>query len=161
MKKRHVVPLVLALLAISAVLAFTSPNVPSKAPAAVAITVLSEGDQAGMQERKNYRIVSPEELQYFWMLSHGEAGPPVPTVDFEAHDVLVVFDGMQSSGGYDIAVTSVVDHGDYREVTIRHVEPGASCITTSVTTSPFEFVVVPGSERPLKRVDLTEVLECE
>lgn len=161
MKKRNVVPFVIALLAVSALLAFTSPDAPQEAPAAVAFSVLAEGDQAGMDERKNYRIRTSEELSYFWTLSHGEHAPPVPTVDFEAHDVLVVFDGQKPSGGYDIGVTRIVDAAARREVTIRHVEPGSGCITASVITSPFEFVVVQRSEAPLSRTDFTEVTECE
>jgi hypothetical protein len=161
MKKRHVVPFVVALLAVSALLAFTSPNTPSEAPAAVAVAVLSRGDQAGMEERKNYRIQSAAELAYFWLISHGENGPPVPLVDFEAHDVLAVFEGLKPSGGYEITVAEVVDGPSVREVTIRHVEPGASCITTSVITSPFELVVVPKNDAPIRRTDLTHVTECE
>jgi len=161
MKKRHIVPFVIALLVVSAILAFTSPGAPTGAPAAVTISVLSRGDEAGMDERKNYRIQSAAELEHFWAVSHGEDGPPVPIVDFEAHDVLAVFEGLKPSGGYEIAVAQVVDGPSVREVTIRHVEPGASCVTTSVITSPFELVVVPKNDAPIKRTDLTEIAECE
>jgi len=133
------------------------------APAAVSFTLLTEGDVAAeITERVNYRIRTESEFAGLWAALHEDDDMPLPVVDFEAHDVLAVFEGMRPSGGYDISVRSVerTPAGELR-VTILHEEPGATCMATSIITSPFELVVVPKSEAKIVREDLTEIKECE
>lgn len=132
-------------------------------PAAVSFSVLAEGEQSGdITKRVNYRIRTESEFASLWTALHADDEMPVPHVDFEAHDVLAVFEGEKMSGGYDISVVSVMTKDDGTlAVTILHEEPGASCLTTSVITSPFELVVVPKVEAKIRREDLTTVRECE
>lgn len=132
-------------------------------PAAVPFSVLTEGEHSGsVTERVNYRIRTEPEFEKLWGMLHEDDGMPMPTVDFDAHDVLAVFDGERSSGGYDISVVSIEETPEGTlAVTILHEEPGASCLTTSIITNPFELVVVPKSEAPLVAKDLTNIQECE
>jgi hypothetical protein len=132
-------------------------------PAAVSFSLLSEGENAqGITERTNYRIRTEEELGLLWKAIHEDDEMPVPYVDFEAHDVLAVFEGERPSSGYDISVVSVENASDGTlKVTVLHEEPGNTCITTAVITSPFELVVVPKSDAKITREDLVNVKECE
>lgn len=132
-------------------------------PAAVPFSILTEGENSGdVAERVNYRIRTQPEFETLWTLVHENDGMPVPLVDFDAHDVLAVFEGERPSGGYDISVVSIERTAEGAlAVTILHEEPGESCLTTSVITSPFEFVVVPKSDEPIVRTDLTSIKECE
>jgi hypothetical protein len=136
---------------------------PTPQPAAVSFSLLSEGDYArGITERVNYRIRTEEELAVLWGAIHEDDTMPVPYVDFEAHDVLAVFQGERPSAGYDISVVSVeyTSEGTLK-VTVLHEEPGNTCMTSSVITSPFELVVVPKSDAKISREDLVNVKECE
>lgn len=135
----------------------------SAQPAAVSFSVLSEGERAAsIAARVNYRVRTQEELAQLWEAIHEEDMIPVPFVDFEAHDVLAVFDGERPSAGYDISVVSVEHAPDGTlKVTILHEEPGNTCVTSSVITSPFELVVVPKVDAKISREDLTNIKECE
>lgn len=131
-------------------------------PAAAGFSVITDGNYAtAVEKRVNYRIKTEDEFASLWNFLHADDQIPVPTVDFEAHDVLAVFDGLHPTGGYDISVVAVEPIDGVLKVTILHEEPGTSCITTEVVTSPFELVVIPKSEAPIERIDLTEINECE
>lgn len=132
-------------------------------PAAVSFSLLSEGEYAqGITERINYRIRTEEELALLWKTIHEDDEMPVPFVDFEAHDVLAVFEGERPSSGYDITVVAVENAPDGTlKVTVLHEEPGNTCMTSSVITSPFELVVVPKSDSKISREDLVSIKECE
>ncbi len=104
--------------------------------------VLDEGQQSGsITERKNYRITSMDELDALWTLVHGTDAPP-GGVDFSTQEVLAVFDGTHSSGGYDITVEEVTDTGGKRMVRILHSAPADGCATTDAITSPFSLVIL-------------------
>ena len=123
--------------------------------------VLAEGQTAGsITERANYRIRSAEELAELWGMIYGPGGPLMPQVDFSTKEVLAVFDGTHSSGGYDITVESVEDEALVRRVSILHTAPADDCVTTSAITSPFELVVVARSNATVERIERTETVAC-
>lgn len=155
--------LVVAIVLGAILLSYDSSAPINNQSAAVSFAVLHEGEQSGeITERVNYRIRTEDEFASLWMALHTDDATQVPYVDFEAHDVLAVFEGERPSGGYDISVVSVMERGDGTvAVTILHEEPGATCMTISVITSPFELVVVPKSDSKISREDLTSVRECE
>lgn len=128
---------------------------------AVEVTVLTEGQNALVSERKNYRIRTLDELQELWSMTYTGGGPAIPGVDFERNEVLAVFDGTHSSGGYSIEVESVEDGPLSREISIVRSAPGDSCMTTSAITSPFQIVVVEKTALPIEREDRMVVTECE
>lgn len=130
----------------------------------VAYTVIAEGDTAThIDSRVNYRIKNNSELSELWFLIYGGSQPNMPSVDFDKHEVLAVFDGSHSTGGYDVAVRSIVDAGLTRSITIEHTEPGADCVVSQAITSPFVLVSV--SKMPethtLDREDVQIVKSCE
>lgn len=140
--------------------------VSDSAPAAVPTTggsvtfsVLQEGDNAGeLDERKNYRIKTQEELDQLWTIV-GQGG--APAVDFATSEVLAAFDGIRPTGGYFVRIASVEDTSAARRVVIEHTAPGAGCMTTSALTSPFTMVVVPKTDLPIARVDVEKTEDCE
>lgn len=128
----------------------------------VPVTVLAEGQESGnLTERKNYRLRTADELGELSRLMYGPGGPSWTGVDFAREEVLAVFDGTHSSGGYAVEVVSVEDTAATRKVTLRRVEPGESCVTTSAMTSPFILVRLPATPLPLERIELAETRECE
>ena len=132
-----------------------------QAPTTSGMQVFVEGQNAYIQERKNYRIRSIDELQELWTMTYGPGAPLIPQVDFATREVLAVFDGSHSSGGYRITVESVEDTPLARVVSIVRVSPGATCITTSALTSPFQMVVVERTDLPIQRKERSVIEECE
>lgn len=130
-------------------------------PQDVSFSVLGEGANAQLSERKNYRIKNRDEFAMIWSYAYGSGPEQLPSVDFTQNHVLAVFSGERPSAGYGVAVNAVVDTATAREVMITHTEPGTGCMTAQVITSPFQFVLVPKNELPIVRTDFTVVTECE
>ena len=130
----------------------------------VAFSVVAEGQKAAhVQERVNYRIKSTSEFSDMWYLLHGGSQPNIPAVDFERNEVLAIFDGSHTTGGYDVRTVSIVDSGLVRTITIEHTEPGEECTVSQGSTSPYELIVVPKMRdgHRLERVNTTTVTSCE
>lgn len=123
--------------------------------------VLASGQQSGsVSERTNYRIRSAEEFNELWAMIYGPGAPIAPAVDFANEEVLAVFDGTHSSGGYDVAVDGVKDEGLTRTISITRTQPGESCVTLAAITSPFELVAVSRSEAQLARDERLVTNDC-
>jgi hypothetical protein len=82
-----------------------------------------------------------------------EPKPPVPTVDFATERVLLVALGGRYSGGYDIAVDSVVGYQGGATVYITGRSPGQGCFVTAALTAPAQLVLLP---RPVEPVAFQE-----
>lgn len=124
------------------------------------VTIQKGNHAVSVDERKNYRVKTQEELSELWKRAYDLNGPALPVVDFETHQVLAVFDGSHSTGGYDVRVDKVIDDGLNRTVIITHIIPDESCVVSESLTSPFEFVMVPKSEASIKREDTEEMRIC-
>lgn len=125
--------------------------------------VIAQGTNAvAIDMRTNYRIEDQDQLVALWSLVYGNNAPNMPGVDFETNEVIAVFDGTHSTGGYRVHVTSVTDTGLNRVVGIEHVEPHADCPVAAVQTSPFELVVVPkmSDALTLTREETTTISPC-
>lgn len=118
-------------------------------------TVLAEGQDSGSVDRRtNFRIMSDEELRELWSMLYSTGGPAVPSVDFSKSEVIAVFDGSHSSGGYRVEVTDVADADGKRTVRITRHAPNDDCAVTSAITSPFQIISVPKSELPLAKEEV-------
>jgi len=129
----------------------------------VEFRVVANGQYAQeVKTRTNYRIRNREEFSTLWSLLHGNERPPLPSVDFGEVEVLAVFDGSHSTGGYGIMVTSVTDTELTRVVRITHQVPGDTCVTSFAQTSPYQLIAVPIKGEGLRMVheDSTEVVPC-
>jgi hypothetical protein len=122
--------------------------------------VLAEGqDSGGVDRRTNFRIVSDEEFNELWSMLYTSGGPAIPSVDFSKNEVIAVFDGSHSSGGYSVEVTDVSDADGVRTVDITRHEPTDDCVVASSITSPFVIIRVSKSALPLAKEE-TLVAGC-
>jgi hypothetical protein len=130
----------------------------SKPPAYV---LLEAGtDAISISERTNYRISKVSDLDALWPLVYGERdAPPIPNVDFSKYEVLAIFDGTHSTGGYDVKVTGITDANPVRTVVIDHITPGPNCDTQGAS-SPFEIIQVPKTTFSLSHEDVTSASVC-
>lgn len=124
-------------------------------------TILQEGANSGqIDTRTNYRIETADELAELWALIYGTNAPPMPNVDFSKYEVIAVFDGSHSTGGYRVEVTQVRDADGKRTVHIRHAAPGSRCVTSPAITSPFQVVRVLKTVLPIVREEETVTTDC-
>ena len=131
-------------------------------PSTVSFSVLQAGTNASqVTERKNYRIKTGEELTQLWKSIYGPDAPAMPSVDFDKHQVLAVFDGTHTTGGYTVRVESVTDDGLHRNVRIIHEEPDDTCMVTEAFSSPYQLIVVPKSTAQIVREDITLTRSCK
>lgn len=135
-------------------------GIPGATKGAVSMIVLDQGlDSGTITARKNYRIKSQDELEELWNMVHGTGAPT--TIDFTKKEILAAFDGTHVTGGYEVAISSVVEAEGTRTVSIVRTEPGENCMTTEAISSPFQIVVVDKSEVPYAHEEETVVRDCE
>lgn len=126
----------------------------------VEFSVLAEGPRASLPARKNYAVYDAEEFVRLWALAYGDDVPPLPGVDFDTHYVIGAFAGEKPTGGYGIDITGVEDSGNVRTVSMTLSRPGQGCIVTQAATSPFQFIVLPITDREHEREEREEVSSC-
>jgi hypothetical protein len=124
-------------------------------------SVLAEGQDSGtITRRTNFRIQTEEDFIELWRMVYGTGGPARPPVDFSKREVLAVFDGTHSTGGYDVAVTDIKDENGRRVIYLRRTSPGDTCNVTPAITSPFKIISVSKSTLPITREEEEVVTQC-
>ena len=68
-------------------------------------------------------------------------------VDFKKKDVLVLYQGQKTSGGYSIDVESVVNDNSTIVEKKKEIQPKAGEITTTVITSPYCIALIPKGKK--------------
>ena len=128
----------------------------------VPFTVLGQGMNAdSVTIRANYRITNATDLASLWALVYGASDtPPTPPIDFSKYEVLGIFDGSHSTGGYNVQVIGITDKDPVRTVTIQHSVPAAGCNVATVGSSPFEIIEVPKTAFSLAHIDNTSASAC-
>ncbi len=112
------------------------------------VLIASGADAKSVTQRVNYRITTGEQFDALWELAYPSKDVPEPTIDFSRVEVLAVFDGSHSAGGYGVTVNSVKEQEGRRVVDITHIEPDGSCALSGSATSPFVILQVPNRPFP-------------
>lgn len=144
MKKRKTV---LVLLLFFAVLS-APPSVFAVDGTAVPFRQLAAGRYGGGTHKRCLIVEDQERWGSLWQEITGSA-ERTPVVDFNTDAVVVVFQGMQTSGGYSIAVEAVIERPESVAVMVREREPGPKSLVTTAFSSPWEAVAI---SRPAKPV---------
>jgi hypothetical protein len=83
----------------------------------------------------------------FAALWSARIGGPLPTVDFQHEQVVAVFSGQHSSGGFGISVSTVQQFEDGElDIRVSTMMPFGN--STTVMTSPFQMVTMPRTYGP-------------
>lgn len=110
----------------------------------VSFEILQQSAYGGREQRSDMVITNQNDLQSLYSeLNLGDA----PHVDFDTNNVVALFLGQKSSGGYSIGVRSVMVEGNVAtvKVSIRKPEPGENA--TMAITTPYSITVIPKTER--------------
>ncbi len=82
------------------------------------------------------------------------------TLDFSEGKVLLVDMGQQSTGGYSINVTSVIEYDHYVLAKVVLSIPGTNCMVTQAPSYHFQFVWIP-STKDLYINETLEINSCD
>ncbi|MES2226110.1 MAG: protease complex subunit PrcB family protein [Patescibacteria group bacterium] len=130
-------------------------------PSGIAFATLAAGtNAAGVDQRANYRITNAADLATLWQMVYSNNGPSIPAVDFDTQEVLAVFDGSHSTGGYGVRISDIEDTGSTRQIHITRTAPADGCPAPATLTSPFQIIAVKKSVFPLAHVDEMITTPC-
>lgn len=148
-------------------LLFEGGNIPGfgsqYSPAFRTLDKSSFGPTDVLVQRKNYIFRDEDDYLAFWELLYGNdpGSKRPPLVSFSREHVIAVVGGVQSTGGYGIEITDIVDSIEDRTINITMSVPGSDCISTSVLSNPYHVVVVKKTDKILKAVEVKEEYSCE
>ena len=86
--------------------------------------------------------------------------PRPPRVDFASEMVIVASMGVRSSGGYLVAIDSIVARDDTLRVLVREQSPGPRCGTTAALTEPVAIARIARSDLPVHFTTRNVVRDC-
>lgn len=128
--------------------------------AGISFRLIKEGTNAvTMTERANYQIENQAQLNELWSYLQATPGT-VPVINFDKEEVLAVFDGTHTTGGYRISIDQITIKDGVRTVRVIRTAPGPNCILTDAVTSPYQVVVVPKSDLTLSHIDESVTQDC-
>jgi hypothetical protein len=107
-------------------------------PPAVPFTTVAQGNQSGIESRREVVGRTAAEWQKLWREHDPDA--PLPEVNFAKSMVVGVFLGFRNTGGYRAAITSIDASGSEIVVTWKESRPGPQDITSQVLTFPHHIV---------------------
>lgn len=130
---------------------------------AVQFTEIKSGENSSYKKAQNTVISTQKEMDLAWgeMFAAYSRKPPIPMMDFEKSQFLLITMGEQANGGYSAKVKSIVKTPKGMVVTIEDAKPGKTCNTTSALTYPFQLIEMPKTDQALSYVRVAKVNECE
>ena len=112
---------------------------------AVTFEVISSGSQSAVEQEGVQLIDNESAWVSLWKEVHQNQFPiPDPiSVDFNTHQVLAIFMGMKTTGGYQVKAESLqFDSSTFRLQAIYEL-PGKNCMVTEALTYPFLILKTP------------------
>lgn len=109
-------------------------------------------------ERKNYVIKSSKEWANLWVKIGNTK--IVPVIDFNRDMIIAVFQGENSTGGYDIEIGSITEKENTIDVSVTESSPGKNCMVTQAFTSPFHIVKIQRSDKEVLFNMVKEIQDC-
>lgn len=112
--------------------------------------------------KANLVITNEADWQNLWneLFKKQEPAPMPPEIDFSKNNVIAVFAGQKSNGGYQIEITSIASVGNTLTVTVKQTSPGPNCIVTENITFPGQIVTIPKTNTKVKFVEKSVTTNC-
>lgn len=126
------------------------------------VDTLFDHSYSGIDDRRRQVIREPGTWADVWQQLH-EGRSPVPerpAVDFHDSMVILAAMGSRPTGGYGIAVESVLRDGATVYVVVVEASPGDSCVVTHAFTRPASAVRLPRVRGEVHFVEKETVHEC-
>lgn len=114
-------------------------------------TTIARGADSGYQSASQMVIDNSERWIELWQqhTSNTEPPPPVPQVDFSRYNVVAVFAGEKSTGGYSVEILTVETSSSQTTdlpslaIAVRYRQPSAGDFVTEAFTYPYHTIEIP------------------
>lgn len=124
---------------------------------------------AGLAQPEYLVVNSREKWQEVWQeleprtsRQQGQASPnPLPDVDFRKSVLIIAAMGSRRTGGYSVAISSVVETPWRIVVTVAEQSPGPKCATTQAVTHPIAIVTTAQTQKPFEFEFVRTTQQCE
>jgi len=77
-------------------------------------------------------------------------------IDFASEQIVLVSMGSRSTGGHTLMAESVKDAGDFIELNLQLISPGANCIVTTAFTHPYQVLKI-NSQKEVRTIERTVI----
>ncbi|MCV9928963.1 protease complex subunit PrcB family protein [Flavobacterium sp. LS1R49] len=95
-------------------------------------------------------IKTQEKMDAYFIKNANPCPTPInPNIDFTKNYLIGIFAGPKTSGGYEIKITSIVENSCEIIVQYYEKEPQTGEVVTPAGTNPYDFVVIPKTDKPL------------
>ncbi len=118
------------------------------------------GTFSGIRELKKVVIRDQKAFEELWKQHQPQGGTPLPSVDFKNCDVVAVFAGSKTTGGYTVEIGPIERKGKSAAVHAAITKPGPGSMTIQAFTYPFAMVGVPKLPAEVKFV-IKEVVRAD
>lgn len=105
--------------------------------------------QSSHADAENLVINDNAQWQSLWqtLFANRSEKPPLPEIDFTHRTIVAVFQGTQSSSGYEISIEEIVETENSLEITVKAFAPGRKCGVVGILTRPFDIVEIDKTEK--------------
>jgi hypothetical protein len=111
----------------------------------VSFEVIKKSNIGSIHERQNFIIRHLWEWKDIW--NRIAKGKSRPRVNFNTDMLIIVCQGRQLTGGYNIEISSITENKSNIIVNINETIPAEGTMSTQVLTSPFEIVKIKKSSK--------------
>ena len=114
-------------------------------------TTIAQGADSGYQSASQTVIDNQEGWINLWQqhTSDTEPPPPVPQVDFTSYNVVAVFAGEKSTGGYSVEMLTVETRNFQTKdlpslvIVVEYRQPQPEDFVTEAMTYPYHMIKIP------------------
>jgi PrcB C-terminal len=114
-------------------------------------TSIARGADSGYQSASQMLINNQERWVDLWQqhTSNTEPPPPIPKVDFTSYNVVAVFAGEKSSGGYSVEILAVETRNFQTKdlpslaIIVEYRQPNSGDFVTEAMTYPYHLIKIP------------------
>jgi hypothetical protein len=108
------------------------------------------GATSGVRQPRNVAVKDTKAFAALWKLHQPEGLKPMPTVDFKKYDVVAVFAGSKTTGGYSVEIKDVKRTKESATVNAVLLKPAPGAMVFQAFTSPFAMKAVPKLPKAVK-----------
>lgn len=118
----------------------------------VPFDTVDQGVYSGVSSRSLQVIRTDAQWAALWsqLTANRIPPPPAPVIDFQQNMLIAALDGTRPSGGYSIAVESVVETPGWMVVHVTSRAPRPGDIVTLALTQPYHIVSLAASGKPVE-----------
>ena len=127
--------------------------------------LIDEGQDSGYSQSGNIIdtpqliiIKNQNDFETFWNYhtSSFVPQPTIPSIDFDEEIILFLIDIIETTTGYSVGITNIIDYAINYDVNAIKSNPGQNCVINTIMTQPYQIIAIPFTTRTIE-LKLTEI----